>query len=459
MASTNKARNTKIGTKSQSTSKVAAQGSGKSSTTGIKITERTNTPIDTNTNQHQDGTQETEIILEQIDIEQNTPSHPVQLGKIFTQINFRNYTEITKVGKFRFKIKLQTTCDFEKLKKTKLDDHNLKVYQPKIANQIICFIKGVPKSFTEREIEENLEIDYEVIKIERIKRLASNEQLIDTPNIKITVKGTKIPENVKIYGCFFRVELYVFPIRQCQNCWRYGHKATFCTSRKKCPKCGDKHTQSECTEPPKCINCNLNHEANAKDCPERKRRQMILQEMKKKRVTYAEAASNYPKITNRYDLLEDTEAFPMYTDGEDRAEIGRSMGTNRRTNRVQQSKASSYSTDFEGFPSEQSPSHTRRHSEESRGCQCIVNLLKTTEFERFINTLKMELLAEIRAKSWINPLMELQLKISTRAQKATTETERDQLLVAIGQDIQSIIESASQEGGRCRTRSYSHSGV
>lgn len=203
----------------------------------------------------------------------------------------------------------------------------------------------------------------------------------------------------------------------------------------------------------------MNHEANAKDCPERKRRQMILQEMKKKRVTYAEAASNYPKITNRYDLLEDTEAFPMYTDGEDRAEIGRSIGTNRRTNRVQQSKASSYSTDFEGFPSEQSPSHTRRHSEESRGCQCIVNLLKTTEFERFINTLKMELLAEIRAKSWINPLMELQLKISTRAQKATTETERDQLLVAIGQDIQSIIESASQVGGRCRTRSYSHSGV
>ncbi|XP_062557366.1 uncharacterized protein LOC134222240 [Armigeres subalbatus] len=410
----------------------------------------------TNTEQEEPTT----VVLEMIDTEGNFPNHPIFVGKFLREKGFYNFTEITKLGKFRYKI--DTGAEAE-LRRIKLVDANLIVYVPKNKNTTITFIKGVPISFEEAEMKLNIEAEHPVTQVQRIKRRDRNGELQDTTNIKVTVDGPQVPKWVKIFGCNFRPELYIFPIRQCKNCWRFGHGAKFCTAQSRCATCGGKHPSSDCKTDAKCPNCKLKHGANDPECPERQRHMKIRETMRTKQISFSQAETHYPKLQNHFNLLGNLEneddTFPSL------AQTNSGNGQTNRSfeglrNRRQQNNSRSRETSHERSGSTP-PMETsgEQRAEPSIACsRCYENPFKSTDFERFIAWLQHKFFEETRPKRRLRALYELQQKIVQRVHLANSELDRDQLLIEISQDIQMIIEEHSQEETP-RTNTNQQSGV
>lgn len=126
--------------------------------------------------------------------------------------------------------------------------------------------KGIPELFDALDARNN------IIKIERMKKRVWNKEnnvsnYVASDNIVITFKGKSITEYVSIYDkmCFLRVRPYIEAVKQCYNCYRYGHFKRSCKNKTRCPICG-KDAHGECKETPSCINCKGNHKSNYKGC-------------------------------------------------------------------------------------------------------------------------------------------------------------------------------------------------
>lgn len=140
-------------------------------------------------------------------------------------------------------------------------------------------------------------------------------QLKPTQNVKVTVKGKQLPRVVHIFGANFRPELYVFPVKQCSICWKFGHSKTKCAGKGKCRICGKEHEpNAECANAPFCVNCKKGHASDSDKCPERERRRKIIKEMESRGVTYTEAERAFPRTQNRFDGLHDESDDPVLAD-------------------------------------------------------------------------------------------------------------------------------------------------
>ncbi|KAG5333548.1 hypothetical protein C0989_005471 [Termitomyces sp. Mn162] len=91
------------------------------------------------------------------------------------------------------------------------------------------------------------------------------------------------------------------PVLQCSKCWSLGHHASKCRNPTKCRKCAGAHSEADhggvaaqkagaaegrmdednlvsLEDIPKCANCGGEHPATERNCPERKRYQMLTRE-------------------------------------------------------------------------------------------------------------------------------------------------------------------------------------
>lgn len=408
------------------------------------------------------ATQSLSVVVELIDMNQPSPNHPSQVGKVLKTKGFSNFSEIEKVGKFRFKI---TTEDIRRLKKVNLEDNNLRFYEPKITNHTLIFVRGVPPAFEEEEMLENMEADSPILKVQRLKRLGRDKQLFDTYNIKVTVEGEEVPNRVRIYGCSFRAELYIFPIRQCQNCWRYGHRSKHCTSRTRCASCGGSHNESACDKEARCPNCKGGHKAGDPSCPELQRHKKIRLAMKEKQIPFNQAESHYPRLENRFGLLNEEEAggshpFPSLLDEQQGTTASLSPGRERSLSTASQRRERQDRQSPPAVPIDAPPTSSSSKDPEPRCHRCPENPIKATDFERIISWLRTEFLAEVRSKRWLVALKDIHAKIAFKVQSFETELDRDQLLIEVSQDIQQIIvENTQHQHEETRTNQYQHSGV
>ncbi|KAL9698186.1 hypothetical protein quinque_001627 [Culex quinquefasciatus] len=372
------------------------------------------------------------VYFEPIDTGKEYPTQPVELARILTQKRFKDYREVTKIGRFQFKVVITDAGAENKLKSLNLASHNLKIHLPRKNSSTILFVKGVPLDFGDEEIKDCITTETEVLEVQRIKRRV-NENLVDTTNLRITVAGQKVPRLVKIYGCAFKCELYIFPIRQCQNCWRFGHSAKKCTSKRRCRICGRGHGEEDCGEQDHCPNCKGQHRASSKDCAERRRRQKILDTMRTKQIGYKEAEeAAFPKTTNGFEGLEE--------EGDEGDVSYPPLQVNRQRNNR---------PEFSGRVQDSSGGANQAEiiRPKGGGCQCPENPFKTTDFERFLDKMRREFLAEVRNQNWIQPLKILQAHIGKKVQEASSELERDQLVVEVANRIQDIIERNSSPNG------------
>lgn len=70
-------------------------------------------------------------------------------------------------------------------------------------------------------------------------------------------------------------------IEQCYRCQRFGHSQSNCKATLKCAKFGDNHRAADClllkNETPTCANCNGQHVASYRGCPNAPKPKQITQ--------------------------------------------------------------------------------------------------------------------------------------------------------------------------------------
>lgn len=381
------------------------------------------------------------VYLEPIDLEKEIPKHPVEVGKWLHQSGFTRFQEITKIGKFRYKIDLEAKQDYEELKKVDLAEQNLKFYTPKLQNQTICFVPGVPQSFGDADLETDIRAEVPVIKVERLKRRDKSQKLVDTNNLKVTVQGREVPRLIKIYGVAFRAHLYIFPVKQCVQCWKFGHTKVKCHGRVLCRKCGQAHEtgEDECQQSPHCINCGKEHESNSRECSERIRRINILGRMREKRIPFGEAEKEFPRNQNRFSLLAEEQCFPDFSDTD--TSIGSRTGAVPKRNPTWRQRQQNYN-EGQGIPIERERRNPRpREGSETSGPVITGNPHKATDFEAFIAELRREFIRFCNAKEWLKPLVELRDKLRSKILQQRTEIETDALLIEVSTNIENILNA------------------
>lgn len=188
------------------------------------------------------------VYLEPVDYEKPIPNHAVELGKLLYDEAFQKCKEIERIGKLRFKMALERAEDSAQLAKMNLASKNLRFYTPKLQNETLFFIRDAPKGFTDEDLARDTTAEVPVKKVERIKRKNRTGNLISTETIKVTVEGRLVSRSVTIFNASFLAQLYVFPVKKCNLCRKYGHSKANCKGKAKCVNCGKDHEGTEeCT--------------------------------------------------------------------------------------------------------------------------------------------------------------------------------------------------------------------
>lgn len=136
----------------------------------------------------------------------------------------------------------------------------------------------------------------EVTKMERMfRRVWNKEEKVmmnkKTDNIIITMKGSQLKENITIFENLqykLKVRPYIEPVKQCYNCFRYGHIKSLCKSQTACINCGET-AHGECNKITKCRNCGLEHKSTYRKCPIFEKNKIIKTIMAYNNVTFYEA--------------------------------------------------------------------------------------------------------------------------------------------------------------------------
>ncbi|XP_065093117.1 uncharacterized protein LOC135713809 [Ochlerotatus camptorhynchus] len=254
-----------------------------------------------NSSNQQDNQQNDTVYLEPWDYEKPTIRHPVSVGKALSSKGIKTYTDITAIGRFRFKISFGAPQEVKKLMEINMEELNLKCYVPIILRQTVGLAKGIPRDYSEQELMEDLLSEGEIIKVERMKKMDRNKKLTDTENVKIIFRGKQLPDSVSLYGCRFKIELYLFPVKQCSNCWGFGHRREKCWRTTKCKECGVQHEDDNCRQKA-CINCGGSHSPTDSKCPEKEKQVQINAGMQLEKLTYKEANEKW-RQANQFDLL------------------------------------------------------------------------------------------------------------------------------------------------------------
>lgn len=355
--------------------------------------------------------------------------HPMEVAKMLKNIGVTKYKSMKSVGRGNFQISFEKPRDAEQLLNSKLltENFGFSIFVPTRFKESIGVVGDVPPSITEQEVMENIvcENNIKVFKVERIKKRVGVDKFQPTYTIKIFVRGEILPNSVEIYGTPRYVEPYVFPLKICFKCWRFGHRDKFCKSKEvRCCKCGLNHNEKECEETElKCVNCSGQHKASDKECPERARQDLIRQDMATNKTSYFEASEKYPKkqkqdLQSRLDSVRD---FPLLQD---------SNAPNTSNNIKQRKRIVNLKPHFI-TPQNSFNSQNTKH-------EFLPNPYKTTEIEKITQMIKEELIREFNLNKMFDKIKALQETIIKSTSKSDTITQ-DLLLINISNELNKII--------------------
>ena len=117
--------------------------------------------------------------------------------------------------------------------------------------------------------------------VEEVIRIESNNG--PTYCVKVRFK-LETPNTVLYAGDNKIIHPFNPPVKSliCFNCSKPGHKADYCNSRPRCPKCGKAHSRRDCTTDTtvvtnrRCANCNGQHKATWGGCQIVKNERQIM---------------------------------------------------------------------------------------------------------------------------------------------------------------------------------------
>ncbi|GFS64156.1 uncharacterized protein TNCV_3945171 [Trichonephila clavipes] len=125
--------------------------------------------------------------------------------------------------------------------------------------------EGITSRFLLYEIPTNVSLEelsaelqdsnnFEIVEIRRFIKSGTNPEI--SP-VLITILGTVLPDNVKLWFINHKIQLFIDKPRQCTKCFSFSHPSRFCQSPAICCNCGSSHS-GESTVNANCINCPTN---------------------------------------------------------------------------------------------------------------------------------------------------------------------------------------------------------
>ena len=190
------------------------------------------------------------------------------------------------------KINETNATNFEKiLQMKKIGEWTVQCRKPQSLNKTFGVIGPIGTDTTEEEIMDELSSDIPVL---GIKRLTKGREKNLTQCVRLTFKGTDLPETVKIGYMRFSVRLFIDKPWQCYNCQNFGHNADQCHSQTRCSFCSRNHQSRECPNrnsdsEAKCPNCSGNHTSSYGGCKYIKEAKRVEKERAEKKLSYREA--------------------------------------------------------------------------------------------------------------------------------------------------------------------------
>lgn len=156
-------------------------------------------------------------------------------------------------------------------------------------------IRNFEIELEEKDLLEVIKCSFcDIVGAKRLQRRSKDGTEWETSEtIRLGFKGSSLPPFVEIYGVKVRVEAYIFPVTQCSKCWRYGHSAKLCPSKRIiCPKCGQNHSNCDTTSY-KCVNCGGHHMTLDRICPKYKKERRLRELMSEFNISYRKAMDVY----------------------------------------------------------------------------------------------------------------------------------------------------------------------
>lgn len=348
------------------------------------------------------------------------PLHIMEIAKLLNNIKVK-YAELNKAGKNRFKITFDNPKHAETLINSKIltEQFNYKVFVPTMFKETIGVVRNVPPTISEKEILENLECErIKITKVERIQKMVQKE-LVPTYAIKIYAEGEKLPRDIKIFGLNLEVDVYVYPVKFCWRCVRYGHKSNACKAAQvRCFKCSDAgHEGKDCLSLNiNCLHCKEGHKAFDQVCGERKRQNDINRTMAYNKLTYLEAVKRYPNPSQTQFRLQNRDFPSLLDSGHEIVNSSQPNHTNNNNNTV---------------------NHviTNTQTESNHPKEYITK----TELTLIVNQLKTEIVKQLNITKLLIKIKEIQETITTSIDNSNNQSDNHQLLLNINKQLDEII--------------------
>ncbi|KAM7294551.1 hypothetical protein ISCGN_024057 [Ixodes scapularis] len=179
------------------------------------------------------------------------------------------------------------------LKQTCLGEHKIKVSPHRTLNSVRGVISEADLiDCSEDEILAGLQ-KQAVVAVKRIT-IRKDGQEQPTKQLILTLELHTLPTTVKAGYLYCKVRPFIPNPQRCFRCQRFGHGSRNCRGRETCAKCGSNdHVADICENTLKCVNCQGNHAAYARTCPQWKQEKEILTLKAQKNITYQEAKQQY----------------------------------------------------------------------------------------------------------------------------------------------------------------------
>ncbi|GFX94027.1 uncharacterized protein TNCV_3413891 [Trichonephila clavipes] len=167
----------------------------------------------------------------------------------FDQISNMSFT---RNGKLRFATS-DPVCAIQILSLDQLFNIsvNASVIWEGITSRFLLYEIPTNVSLEELSVELQDSNNFEIVEIRRFIKSGTNPEI--SP-VLITILGTVLPDNVKLWFINHKIQLFIDKPRQCTKCFSFSHPSRFSQSPAICCNCGSSHS-GECTVNANRINC------------------------------------------------------------------------------------------------------------------------------------------------------------------------------------------------------------
>ncbi|KYQ58421.1 Nucleic-acid-binding protein from mobile element jockey [Trachymyrmex zeteki] len=166
-----------------------------------------------------------------------------------------------------------------------------------MVDQRVMYTRGVISDWSSSipELWQAIVNKENIIKLECMYRRKWDEKSNKSANVKldnivITMKGENLCREISIFDnrVKLRVRPYIQSVRQCYNCYKFGHIKQFCKSNTVCINCG-REAHGLCEAESYCRNCGGVHRSTYRQCPVLEKNRSISTIMAYRNVSFHKA--------------------------------------------------------------------------------------------------------------------------------------------------------------------------